>query len=203
MDGFDKVIGDYSKPGVKRARFAGDEGIEATFYRGRSPLELTEDEAEEYVAAGKPTYTECDFLRMTFPGDRSKVYDQPVKNADKRRFAAEWAAYQEGNATLSGTPLSAWSALTGPDVRKFEALNIRTVEALAEVLDGNLSGLGLGGAEARTAARKFLLEREAGAPARVSDEVAMLRETVARLEAQAQQDKPRRGRPPLEDKEAA
>ena len=201
MDGFDKVIGDYSKPGVKRARFAGDEGIEATFYRGRSPLELTEDEAEEYVAANRPTYTECDFLRMTFPGDRSKIYDQPVRNADKRRFPAEWAAYQEGNATLSGTPLSAWSALSGPDVRKFEALNIRTVEALAEVTDGNISGLGLGGAEARKAARLFIMECEAAKPQAVSDEVAELRAQIAELTAQ--QDKPRRGRPPLEDKEAA
>lgn len=201
MDGFDKVIGEYSRPGVARAKFASDEGVTATFYRGRSPLELSEDEADAYLAEGRPTYTECDFLRIEFPGDTKKVWDQPVKSADKRRFPREWAAYEAGQDSATGTPLSMWSALTGPDVRKFEALSIRTVEALAEVTDGNISALGLGGAEARTAARKFILEREKGAPDRASDEVAELRAQIAELTAN--QDKPRRGRPPLDDKEAA
>lgn len=201
MDGFDTVVGKYGKVGVMRARFAGDEDVSAIFYRGRSPLELDEDQMDAYIAEGKPTFTECDFLRIEFPGDKNKVYDQPVKSADKRRFAKEWALYEAGQSQESGTPLSAWSGMTGADVRKYEALSIRTVERLAEVTDGNLSALGLGGREAREAARLFIMKREAGSVQGVSDEVAALRAQIAELTAN--QDRPRRGRPPLEDKEAA
>ena len=83
----------------------------------------------------------------------------------------------------SGTALASWSAVGPADVKKFEALNIYTVEHLAEVSDGNLSALGLGGRDARDAARLHLMALEAAKPQQMSDEVAELRAQIAALTA--------------------
>ena len=209
---FDKVQGHYGREdsgGVEMASFGGDRGVRAAFYRGRSPLEG--EAAERAIAAGSPTFTEMDFIRIEFPGDMKKVWDQPVnfvdaplRPSDPKRFPREWKAYQEGQVIADGTPLAAWSGLTPGDVKKFNSMSIYSVEQLANVADGNLSALGLGGREARESARLHILALEAARPAAanaaVSAELEELRAQVAALTAA--QDKPRRGRPPLEQEAA-
>lgn len=190
---FDKIEGQYGvgdAGGVQTASFGGDKGASATFYRGRSPLEY--DAAEAALAAGKPTFTEMDFIRITFAGNTQTVFDQPVNMVNSptqpshpKRFPRQWEAYQTGQLIAGGTPLSTWSALSPGDVKKFAGVNVHTVENLAEVSDGNLSGLGLGGREARDAARLHLLAIEAAKPQLVSDELAELRAQVAALTAAA------------------
>ena len=203
---FDKVVGQYGEDrnanGVETASFGGDRGVNASFYRGRDPFD--HDKGVAAREAGLPDYVERDYLRIEFPGDRSTVWDQPVdmvgtplKPSDPKRFPREWTEYQTGQKVASGTALASWSAIGPADVKKFEALSIYTVEHLAEVSDGNLSALGLGGRDAREAARLHLLKLAADKPQAMTDELAELRAQVAALTAN--QDKPRRGRPPLEE----
>jgi hypothetical protein len=35
---------------------------------------------------------------IRFPGDRTKEIDRPAKDADKARFAAQWKAFEAGDA---------------------------------------------------------------------------------------------------------
>jgi hypothetical protein len=201
---FDMVQGKYGDQPVQMANFGGDNGCNATFYRGKIPLEG--EALDRAKMAGAPLFTEDDFIRIQFPGNNSTVYDQPVTHmsaplrpSDTERFPRQWAAYRAGQAMAGGTPLADLSMLAAGDVRKFEGLNIFTLENLADVSDANLPNLGLGGREAREAARLHIMQARA-AKADPSDEIAALRAQLAELTAK--QDAPRRGRPPLE-KEAA
>jgi len=185
--------------GVETASFGGDKGSTAVFYRGRSPLEY--DAAEAALAEGKPTFTEMDFIRITFAGNTQTVFDQPVNFVNSptqpshpKRFPREWQAYQEGQIIAGGTPLASWSALSPGDVKKFAGVNVYTVENLADVSDGNLSALGLGGREAREAARLHLMTIEAAKPQQASDEIAELRAQIAALTA-AQKPEPAKETP--------
>lgn len=76
------------------------------------------------------------YCRMHFPGNKLTVWDQPVREKDKRRFAREWDLYQRGLSQDTGqTQLEAWGAIDRGSVGMYREMGIRTVEALANVAD--------------------------------------------------------------------
>ena len=81
-----------------------------------------------------------DFCRMVFPGDRQKVWDQPVREVDKHRFRAQWELYQKGMDQLHGqTLLNVWGKIDPGSIALYQGLlYIRTVEQLAAFPDSNL-----------------------------------------------------------------
>lgn len=208
---FDQVQGKYGEKAVEMASFGGDAGCVATFYRGRIPHEG--ETLERAIANKEPTFIEADFVRIEFPGNTRTVYDQPVilkggplRPSDPERFPRQWAAYKSGQARASGTALTEIAMLAAGDIRKFESLNIYTAEDLANVSDGNLSNLGLGGREAREAARALLLNKASSQAAPASDEIAFLRAQIEELKAAQAKPRGRRAAAETEttdEKEAA
>jgi len=81
-----------------------------------------------------------DYCRMHFPGDRQKIWDQPVRNQDKMRFQAQWKLYSEGKDQLHGqTLLKTWKKIDDGSVNLYAAmLHIQTVEQLAAFPDSNM-----------------------------------------------------------------
>jgi hypothetical protein len=156
---------------------------------------------QEYKSneAGRPIFADMPFIKIMFPGDKTKVVDRPVEESDKHRFRPQWEAFErQSEQVTSGTPITEWTALTRSEAMELKALNIHTVDALAALPDTSLSWLG---ARDRREQAKAFLERAKGNSvdtklmARIekleSDNTALKNELAAR---NSEAKKP--GRPP-------
>lgn len=86
--------------------------------------------------------TEKDFCKMVFPGNKLTVWDQPVREEDKRRFHRQWSLYKEGKDQFGGqTMLKTWSEIDPGSIEEYMAMRILTVEALAWLPDVNITNL--------------------------------------------------------------
>lgn len=114
--------------------------------------------------AGRPIFDEKEYIHITIAGQKSEV-DRKVTEEDRQRFPREYAAFKANAAeVLNGTPLSEWPALTVTQIAEFNALNIRTVEALANIDDVAIGKIGTGGRTIRDRAKAWLEQANGGAP---------------------------------------
>lgn len=92
---------------------------------------------------GHPVYENKDFIRIRFPGDKTKEVHKPVTDRHKQEYPRQWDAYQK-NETLEikGVPLTEWPPLTPADVKNLKGMGIHTVEMLADLPDSALTWLG-------------------------------------------------------------
>lgn len=157
-----------------------------------------------------------DFVEIMFPGDARTVVDRHVKDDDKMRWPKQWAAYESGEAfKADGFPLEQWPELSADEgvIRDLNHKRIYTVEQLANVSDQNLANIGLGARALVAKAKAFVEVRKDSAAVtkyaeqyeQVKAENLLLKDQLAtmaaRLQAledskEADEDKPRRGRPP-------
>lgn len=134
-------------------------------------------------AEGRAMYDDIEYVEITVAGDTRTVVDERVKAEHKERWPQAYAAFKEGRElALDGTPLEAWPLLTPGQVMEFKALNIRTVDALAALDDGNLNRLGTGGRNIRDKAKAFLETAAGYAPA--SKALAEVEDLKAQLAVQ-------------------
>ena len=112
----------------------------------------------------KPT----DFVKILIPGDKTFLWDQPVRELDKERFPRHWLFYQMKkageNAQAVGTPLSEWAASTKDEpllnlLAQLQILKFQTVEQVAGMSDMQLQKIGMGAAGMRDKAKAFLATR--------------------------------------------
>jgi hypothetical protein len=141
---------------------------------------------------GRAVYDDVEYVEITVAGDTRTVVDERVKPEHKERWPQAYKAFKEGRELAEdGTPLEAWPLLTPGQVMEFKALNIRTVDALAALDDGNLNKLGTGGRNIREKAKAFLETAAGFAPAskalaEVEDlkaQMAVMSETIKALVA--------------------
>ena len=87
---------------------------------------------------GRPIYDDREYITIIVPGDKNSIVHRPVWAQDKQRFARQYAAFQQGRSQdVSGTPLTMWGGMTLSQAKEFEYFNVKTVEQLAEMSDGN------------------------------------------------------------------
>ena len=85
---------------------------------------------------GRPIFTMKCYIRKITPGDRLIEVDRKATKAEFMRFRAEYEMYLKGTtAPVVGTPLEAWAQITRAQVAEYKALNIFSVEQLAELPD--------------------------------------------------------------------
>lgn len=85
-----------------------------------------------------------DFVKVIIPGDSTTEYDQPVKQAHKERWPDIWQKYLNGmQQELTGTPLKELRLDDG-QILALNGRHVYTVETLAALSEGSISGLGLG-----------------------------------------------------------
>lgn len=119
-------------------------GLHRESFMGEDPTTWTPTTRSDDAGVGVEFwYNEVrqkDYCKIVFPGDRQKVWNQPVREEDKRRFAKQWELYKAGKDQLSGqTMLRTWGKVDeGSCVIYDGSLNIKTVEQLAALPDGNL-----------------------------------------------------------------
>lgn len=111
--------------------------------------------------AGRPIFDEVDYVRIIIPGDKNNVVDTKVTEEHKARFEKQFERFKKNQEqAVSGTPLEVWPQMTVGQVAELKAMNIHTVEQLAEVPD-NLAQK-IMDSHALRAKAKLFLEAAAG-----------------------------------------
>lgn len=106
---------------------------------------------------GRPVYDAKVFINIQHPGDNLNVISRLATDADTVEFPAQWRAYEAGEQAIpAGTLLSVLFPQNPEIVENMRYFKLFTVEQLAEMSDGNLQAIGMGGLKMRDDARAFL-----------------------------------------------
>ncbi|MCA1859310.1 hypothetical protein LE191_04195 [Janthinobacterium sp. HSC-3S05] len=140
----------YATPTAHRGRrLPGDEGLHIAFF-----LEAVESSMKTQEQ-GHPVFDDCEMVEIRIPGDDKTILKSIVTREYKERFPDEYAAFKANKEVAeTGTPLEHWAALTPSQIAQFKTQNIRTVEGLANVADGNAQFMGAH--DIRNKAKAFL-----------------------------------------------
>jgi hypothetical protein len=183
-----------------------DEGLDVEFYWGAtqdSVASLTLKEGKEKFPGlpedtfkGRPVFKDVPWVRIRMAGNRDEIIDTVAwlstdegvsteATTHDRRFPVAWARFQaQSTDTVSGFPLKEWAGLTRAAVETFALYNVRTVEQLANLTDGNLQNVPLPNTmELREKARTFLEQAASGESLRA--ELMQLRAQVEAMKPQA------------------
>jgi hypothetical protein len=154
-------------------RFGGDDKLHVKFFTKA----YRNDELS--IKENRPIYEDKDCIQIMVPGDKHNIIMRPVWDQDIQRWPAKWKAYKEGREQIqTGTPLTRAPFLTEGAVEELNYLNIRTVEQLANLSDGNMPFMGA--AEYKRLAQEFLA-KSSGADAMLE----RIKELEAKLERMA------------------
>jgi hypothetical protein len=135
---------------------------------------------------GRPFYVDREYVKILAPGDKTTVFMQPATDAYRKRFPQAYAAFKAGQSeSVIGTPLEHWPMVTRSQAMNFRAFGVATVEALANVHDGNLDVLGREGRELREKARAYLKQAEdTAAVQKLAAEKLAMTNQMAAMQAQ-------------------
>lgn len=93
--------------------------------------------------AGRPIYDDVEYVEIARPGDRLERTDMPVTNKERARFRKHYQAFKDGQKEItSGTPLERWPLIQAHQVEELRHFNVRSVEQLALMPDGNIPSVG-------------------------------------------------------------
>lgn len=128
--------------------------------------------------AGRDVFEDKDFIRIQFPGDKTKEVCRAATEDDQRQFHNQWLQYKSSQEqTPDGMPLSQWPLCGKSDIRNLAQSGVKTVEQLAVLSDTQLQGVGAGYLALREKARAWL---EA---AKNAEPLAKIMAKVEKLEA--------------------
>jgi hypothetical protein len=152
---------------------------------------------------GRKIFEDRYFVELKHPGDRSYSFVEEIDESGQSktrksdgseaggdpltdyadRFPREFMAFKRGEQRATvGTPLDEWSQVSRSRGAELKAMNIFTVEELADVQDSQLPKMGMGAREEREKAKAFINASKAGADtAAMAAELARLKEMVERL----------------------
>lgn len=177
---------DYDDSDASWVQAAGDRQ-QAARVSVRFSTKPRQDEAAT-LREGRPIFASVEYVRIQTPGDKLNIIERPVTQADKQRFAREYAGWKaQGEAVMpAGTPLAEWAAgqLTTSTVEELKMYGCYTVEQLAEMSDSNLKNVGIY-MQKRQSARDWLERSRSGAGERQMEALNQrLQSQVAALQAQ-------------------
>lgn len=90
------------------------------------------------LEAGHPVYDDREYITIIVPGDKNSIVHRPVWAQDRTRFARQYAAFKNGlSQEVTGLPLTMWGGMKLSQAKEFEYFNVKTVEQLAGMSDGN------------------------------------------------------------------
>lgn len=142
---------------------------------------LNQKKTEE---AGCPQFDNKDFIKIRFPGDKTKIIHRPVTVEYQRRYPKQWEAYKNQEVQVpDGFKIEEWPILTKAEAANFKSLGIHTVEMLANMPDTALSFFGA--REYRQKAQNTLSKATDGkAVLKLQNENAELRADLAGMKEQ-------------------
>jgi hypothetical protein len=165
------LMGEFGAKGYSMVKYGGSTQI-VKFYDMAKKLNY------ESEKAGRPIFKTVTHIHIITPGEKDD-HDEEVKfendearerGIDKKGYIKdypkEWDAYtRKQEAPIEGTPIDQWPnpALDAARVAGLQALNIRTVEQLAELSDNGLTQVGMGARKLQNQAKTWLKAAEGAA----------------------------------------
>lgn len=150
---------------------------------------------------GRPVFDDVEKVEIIIPGMTQSIAVERVNEGHKMRWPNHYAAFQKGLEPVhDGTPLEEWPPLSPAQVANLKALQVHTVEQLANITDTAIQKIGMGARELKTKASAWLDQAKGGAAlsqalaenAKLRDELETMKANhdqlaaaVARLSAQA------------------
>ena len=133
------------------------------------------------LEAGRPIFTEIEFVEIRVAGKRDPQACRPATFADKKRFPRHYTAFKDRIAMPEeGTPLAEWPQIARSQVEELSFLGVKTVEQLINISDTHISNF-MGGHSLKRKAAEWL--EKANSAADLADKEALMDE-VATLKAQ-------------------
>ena len=144
---------------------------------------------------GRVVYSDTETVLLYIAGDQFSVHSQPVDEQIKARFPEQynhWKRTNEGRQ-ITGTPLKMWPMATPAFIREMEAINVFSVEDLANIADVNVSRLPDGRVWRERAQAWIAAATGSAQTTRFAAENERLKERIAALEQRFStvQDKPK------------
>jgi len=148
---------------------------------------------------GRPIFEDKEFVRIRFAGDQKNVLVAPAHMAGTvrdemtnkpltyaQRFPKHYEAFKAGLAYIGGgTPIKEAPFLTEANRKELAALNIHTLEALAELDGAALARLGMGGRALKDKAIAFIAKASGSADVtRLAGENAAMKEQIEAMQRQ-------------------
>lgn len=160
---------------------------------------------------GRPIMRMTDWVKIQIPGNNTLTIDTIADGSHKRRFAHQWAIYQQNktNEQVKGTLLTAWPALSAAQAMEMRYFKFYTVEQIAEASDANLTQVaaiaGMQPVVLRERAKAYLndakdhaqSEHLAAELARRDEELKAMKDQINLLMTKLAE--PKRGRPAKEE----
>ena len=149
---------------------------------------------------GRPIFTTKTMIKKLVPADPRLVIDTYASEKHFEDFPVEYARYQQKKENRpEGTPLEAWPLLSDTQKAEFRAINLFTVEQLANLPDSASDKI-MGLVELRKKARAFVMAQEAGeklvlAEEREKEQAKIIADLSARLASLETAPKRKPGRP--------
>ena len=140
-------------------QYAGDDKLFVTFSTRAVKNEFRSNQE------GRAIFDEVEYIRIIIPGSRD-ILDTPLDDQYKRRFASRYKAWKDSRGSeqkLDGTLLAEVTWMTKTMVAELNAMNIFTIEQLAEVPD-NLARSIMGNFQLRERAKNFVAAAKGEAP---------------------------------------
>ena len=145
---------DEAQSQANQSRYAMDSKLYVTFYV--RPVMHTFKSSQE----GRPIYEEKEYVRIIVPGDSKTTVDCPVTDEFRMRFSKQYDKFKKGlEQAVVGTPLEMWPQMTVGLCAELKAMNISTVEQLAE-LDDSKAQVFLDAAKGEAENNKIVVELE-------------------------------------------
>ena len=177
-----------------------DAGTMCTFYQEPVFMSFKSEQT------GRPVYENMDYVKIKTTGQTRSEVVRKVRDEDKLRFKDVWDAYSSRKEVLQDyNSIAELPRITKTRAMELKAMNIPSIEALAQIPDGNLKSLGPDGSSLKKQAIRWL-EEFTSADAKVKeqaikiteqdDEIKRLATMITELSAKIEQPKAKRGRPP-------
>jgi hypothetical protein len=116
----------------------------------------------ESQEAQRPVFTTVPFMELRHPGERDTICRRATRD-DAMRWIQEWKAYQAGrNEGPQGTPMSILFPSDPGICNTLKALDVHTVEQLAELTDTALGNIGMGARDWMMKAQRYMEAVEKG-----------------------------------------
>lgn len=172
----DEFFTDYAAP----TNTEDEPGILPRFYTKPFETKVRDAKGEE---TGETTWADREFIEINFKGNRLSTWVGLVTDEHRGRFKRAYARFKSGQEIArNGTPLEEWPIIGMSQCMMWKALNIRTVEDVAQLGDEHMTNLGIDGMGFRAKARLYLKsKKDAGAVAKVAADNAAKDKEIERL----------------------
>ena len=162
------------------------------------------EDTEESKKAGVPKFRSIEMVEIRIPGDKLSRPVLKVTDEHRRRWPEAYEQFKKGETGegIVGTPLKQWTRISRDKVTELAAINIFSVEQLAELNDEVCLRIGQGLMGLKQEAIAFLESNKPNVEQILLDQaeqIKALQEQLRALQSDPTKQPKRRGRPPKVD----